>query len=73
MSMNSTPRHLAVLAGIFLIAQAQTAQAYVDPGSAGIIVTAILGAFAAVGYTARMYMAKVKGFFKKDNKAGNTQ
>jgi formate hydrogenlyase subunit 3/multisubunit Na+/H+ antiporter MnhD subunit len=69
--MNKTSRPLAVLAGIFLIAQAQTAQAYVDPGSASIIVTAILGAFAAVGYTARMYMAKVKGFFKKDKKAGD--
>ncbi|MCG7394513.1 hypothetical protein MHY87_16535 [Microvirga sp. ACRRW] len=71
--MNKTHRHLAVLAGILLVAQAQSAQAYVDPGSASIIVTAILGAFAAVGYTARLYVAKVKNFFKKDKKAGDIQ
>jgi hypothetical protein len=64
---------MAVLAGILLIAQAQSAQAYVDPGSASIIVTAILGAFAAVGYTARMYTAKVKSFFKRDKKAGDAR
>ena len=77
MSMNKpthgrTAKHLAVLSGILLIAQAQSAQAYVDPGSASIIVTAILGAFAAVGYTARLYVAKVKNFFKRD-KASNTR
>ncbi|MCG7394515.1 hypothetical protein MHY87_16545 [Microvirga sp. ACRRW] len=69
MSTNKTARHLAALAGILLIAQAQSAQAYVDPGSASIIVTAILGAFAAVGYTARLYVAKVKNLFKKDKQA----
>ncbi len=69
--MNKPHHQIAALAGIFLISQAQTAQAYVDPGSASIIVTAILGAFAAVGYTARMYMAKVKGFFKKDKNVGD--
>jgi hypothetical protein len=69
--MNKADRHVAVLASILLLAQAQSAQAYVDPGSASIIVTAVLGAFAAVGYTARMYIAKVKNFFK--TKPGNVQ
>lgn len=68
-----TARHLGVMAGIFLVAQAQSAEAYVDPGSASVIVTAILGGFAAVGYTARLYVAKVKSFFKRDKKAGDAR
>ncbi len=34
--------------------------AYVDPGSGSVIVTAILGLFAAVGYNFRKYFYKIK-------------
>lgn len=34
--------------------------AYVDPGSGSVIVTTILGLFAAVGYTLRKYLYKFK-------------
>jgi hypothetical protein len=41
------------------------AYAYVDPGSASLVITAILGAIAAAGYTFRIYLGKVKAFFRR--------
>lgn len=38
----------------------RTAHAYVDPGSGSVIVTAILGMIAAVGYTFRKYFYKAR-------------
>ena len=42
--------------------------AYVDPGSGGALITALLGAIGAAGYTLRKYFYKIKNFFlrKKD-------
>ena len=40
--------------------------AYIDPGSGGAIITAILGFFAAIGYTLRKYFYKLKNFFIKN-------
>ena len=37
-----------------------SAFAYVDPGSGSVIVTTVLGLFAAIGYTFRKYYYKVK-------------
>lgn len=37
-----------------------TAFAYVDPGSGSVIVTTILGLIAAIGYTFRKYLYKIK-------------
>lgn len=37
-----------------------TAYAYVDPGSAGFVITTVLGFFAAVGYLARAYIRRLK-------------
>ena len=45
------------------------AHAYIDPGSGSVIMTAILGAIAAVGYTIRKYFYKIKRFFSKDEPA----
>ena len=36
------------------------AHAYVDPGSAGFVVTAVLGFLAAFGYTVRAYLHRLK-------------
>ena len=43
------------------------AYSYVDPGSGSVIVTAILGFLAAIGYTFRKYYYKIKNIFR--NKA----
>ena len=55
----------AMSAGLALLAFAQPAHAYMDPGSMSVIVTAILGAIAAVGYTARVYWARLKDFLAR--------
>lgn len=37
--------------------------AYIDPGSAGFIITTVLGFIAAVGYTIRLYYHRLKASF----------
>ena len=39
---------------------AEVTLAYVDPGAAGFIIVSVLGFFAAIGYTARAYIARMK-------------
>ena len=46
------------------------AYSYVDPGSGSVIVTAILGFLAAIGYTFRKYYYKIKNLFSKKNNVG---
>jgi len=62
---------IAVL-GIFTLSilYPSLAHAYVDPGSGSVIITTILGLFAAIGYTIRKYFYRIRSFFKKsaDNK-----
>jgi hypothetical protein len=55
----------AIVAGLFTFAFSRPAYAYIDPGSASVVITAILGAFAAVSYSARMYLARIKKLFTK--------
>ena len=55
----------AVVALILTATQAAPAYAYVDPGSVSIVITAILGAIAAVGYTVRSYFSRLKQFFSR--------
>lgn len=65
---NATRVSATALVGIFLISQAEPVYAYVDPGSASVVVTAVLGVIAAAGYTARLYIAKFKSLFKRGKK-----
>ena len=39
--------------------------AYVDPGSGGALITAILGFIAAFTYSVKKYFYKLKSFFKR--------
>ena len=39
---------------------AELALAYVDPGAAGFVIVTVLGFFAAIGYTARAYLSRMK-------------
>lgn len=43
-----------------MLAFSNVAYAYVDPGSGSVIVTAILGAIGAVGYTFRKYFYRLR-------------
>ena len=42
--------------------------AYVDPGSAGFIVTTVLGVLAAGGYIARVYLNRLKRWVFRRNR-----
>ncbi len=44
--------------------------AYVDPGSAGFIITTVLGVLAAGGYLARVYLNRLKRWIFRRNKTG---
>tara|TARA_B100000900_G_C20579528_1_gene716864 strand:+ start:1894 stop:2040 length:147 start_codon:yes stop_codon:yes gene_type:complete len=41
--------------------------AYIDPGSGGALITAILGFFAAITYTLKKYFYKIRSFFFKED------
>ncbi|MBE8158109.1 MAG: hypothetical protein HAW59_01785 [Betaproteobacteria bacterium] len=58
-------RGAAVAAGCVAFFYAASAHAYIDPGSGGALITAILGAIGAVGYTFRKYYYKIKQLFNK--------
>ena len=47
--------------------------AYVDPGSAGFIVTTVLGVLAAGGYLARVYLNRLKQWVFRWNKKGEPE
>jgi hypothetical protein len=55
----------AVVALILTTTQVTPAYAYVDPGSISVVVTAILGGIAAVGYTLRVYLGQLKHLFSR--------
>ena len=52
-----------VLAIIALMAISPSAHAYIDPGSGSAIMSAIIGAFVAVGLVVKGYWSKIKSFF----------
>ncbi len=50
---------------LLVISLPSIAHAYVDPGSGGAIVAAVLGFIGAIGYTLRKYFYKLKNLFAK--------
>jgi len=68
-SMNRAPGTASRLIFlVFLLGSTQPAYAYVDPGAASVVVAAVLGSIAAVGYSVRMFWGRVKSFFRKRKK-----
>lgn len=72
--MNKHPRLHQLVSGtaaVFMwtsLTYPTLAHAYVDPGSGSVIVTAILGAIGAVGYTFRKYFYRLRRLFsRKEN------
>jgi|TARA_B110000037_G_C17043413_1_gene474644 hypothetical protein len=50
---------------LFTFFFSQDAYAYIDPGTGGIILQAIIGAIAATSLTIKIYWQKIKDFLKK--------
>ena len=59
--------HNYILLAIVGMLAPSVCYAYVDPGSGSVIVTAILGFIAAIGYTSRKYFYKFKRLLFGDN------
>lgn len=59
---------LLLAAGIALALLPATAHAYIDPGSGGAIITAVLGFIGAVGYAIRKYYYRIKRLFSRKRK-----
>ena len=55
--------HTIMLVTVSLLAMTNSAFAYLDPGTGSVVTTAILGFFAAIAYTARKYIYKIKDLF----------
>lgn len=60
--------HILISAILIVGLSPSLAHGYVDPGSGSVIVTAILGFFAAIGYTLRKQFYKLKNIFKRSDK-----
>ena len=58
--MSKPARHGLLLAATVFLFAPTVAHAYVDPGSAGFIITSVLGFLAAGGYLVRAYLGRVK-------------
>ncbi len=54
-----------LIAAAFAVFAAAEAHAYIDPGAGAAIITAVLGAIGAIGYTARAWADKIKQFFAR--------
>ena len=64
-----TQRDLLIAAAAFVSAPT-VAHAYIDPGSAGFIITSVLGALATGGYIVRGYLSRLnRRIFHRDRKA----
>jgi hypothetical protein len=48
------------------------AHSYIDPGTGSIILQAIIGGIAALGFSIKLYWYKIKSFFKKKIKNKQT-
>ncbi len=58
-----------VVCAVSLSGFAPMAQAYLDPSTGSMILSAIVGIFATVGLALKTYWYKLKSFFKSDKAA----
>ena len=68
--MNRPTRRDLLIAATAFVFVPTAAHAYIDPGSAGFIITSVLGFLAACGYIVRGYWGRLKRrVFHSDRKA----
>lgn len=63
--MNKNMIKLLVLAAVYLAAVTRPSYAYLDPGTASILLQSVIGAFVAGAATVGLYWSRFKGFFRK--------
>lgn len=57
-----------LLWAVSLVTFAPDAQAYLDPSTGSMVVSAIVGIFASIALALKTYWYKIKGLFKRDSK-----
>lgn len=75
------PKSFRTIAGVMLLGAAfylsstHPSFAYLDPGSGSMILTALLGVFAATVYTVKAYLRQIAGLFRRSGQPidGNTE
>ncbi len=61
-------RSFIIVTVLWIFTFATPVYAYIDPGSGSVLTSAIIGLFAAVGYTVRKYFYKIIDFLKGGKK-----
>ena len=59
--------HVSAVSIVAFCVSVVPAHAYVDPGSGSVIITTILGLFAAITYTFRRSFYKLRRFIRRDS------
>ena len=59
-------REMRILAAIALLSLAPAAQAYLDPGTGSLILSAIVGLVATIGLAVKTGWYRIKSFFRRD-------
>jgi len=54
-----------LILSLIVLSVPQTAHAYIDPSTGSMLVQILVAAFAAVGYTVKVYWGKIKTFIGK--------
>ncbi len=70
--MNSHFRATLLAAAIWVVLSPGIAHAYVDPGSAGFIITTVLGFLSAVGYIVRGYFHRLRRLILRHDRKSDT-
>lgn len=70
--MNSQFRVTLLAAATWVVLSPGVAHAYVDPGSAGFIVTTVLGFLSAVGYIVRGYFHRLRQLIRHHARKSDT-
>lgn len=65
MTRRHVPPELRVLAVTALLSLAPSAQAYLDPGTGSLILSAIIGLLATIGLAIKTWWYKIKALFRR--------
>ncbi|HYG28432.1 MAG TPA: hypothetical protein VD906_16220 [Caulobacteraceae bacterium] len=64
MSIHKLQRDVAVCAALIFVLSAGPSHAYLDPGTGSVVLTGILGIFAAIAYSVRRFFYRIARVFR---------
>jgi hypothetical protein len=63
----------AILAVLLLVTYSPVAEAYLDPSTGSMIVSALVGIFASIALAVKTYWYKLKNLFRRSEKSGSAE